>query len=157
MTTRHSKPVPNSLRMAFEMDKSHALKHRRLSIERLAELMSTTPATLYKWIEAETMPAKAVLAWQHLTGAINVVRYLASAEAAVVIAIPTGRITTTEDVHALQATLHGATGALLDYMAGQMDRETTLGKLGIGLESLAWHRENVRKDDQPELDLGLAR
>ena len=132
MNTRHSKPVPNSLRMAFEMDKSHALKHRRLSIERLAELMSTTPATLYKWIEAETMPAKAVLAWQHLTGAINVVRYLASAEAAVVIAIPTGRITTTEDVHALQATLHGATGALLDYMAGQMDRETTLGKLGIG-------------------------
>ncbi|WP_300435547.1 hypothetical protein [Zoogloea sp.] len=138
------------------MDKSHALKHRRLSIERLAELMSTTPATLYKWIEAETMPAKAVLAWQHLTGSINVVRYLAAAEAAVVIAIPTGRATTAEDVHVLQATLHGATGALLDYMAGQMDRETTLGKLGAGLESLAWHRENVRKGEQPELDLGCA-
>ena len=23
-----------------------------------------------------------------------------------------------------------------------------------GLEGLAWHRENVRKSDQPELDLG---
>jgi hypothetical protein len=154
MSNRHSKPVPNSLRMAFEMDKSYALKHRRLSIERLAELMGTTPATLYKWIEAETMPAKAVLAWQHLTGALNVVRYLAGAEGAVVIAMPCGRATTAEDVHVLQATLHGATGALLDYMAGQMDRESTLGKIGAGLESLAWHRENVRKADQPELDLG---
>lgn len=62
-----------------------------------------------------------------------------------VVVIPTGRATTAEDVHVLQATLHGATGALLDYMAGHMDRESTLGKLGVGLESLAWHRENVRK------------
>jgi hypothetical protein len=154
MNSRHSKPVPNSLRMAFELDKSHANKHRRLSVERLAELMGTTPATLYKWIEQETMPAKAVLAWQHLTGAINVARYLAAAEGAVVITVPIGRATTSDDVHALQATLHGATGALLDFMAGHMDRESTLGKLGVGLESLAWHRENVRKADQPELDLG---
>ncbi len=156
MTARHLKPVPNSLRIAFEMDKSFALKHRRLSIERLAELMGATPATLYKWIEAETMPAKAVLAWQHLTGAQNVVRYLAAAEGAVVVVIPTGLATTAEGVHALQATLHEATGALLDYMAGHLDRERTLGKLGAGLESLAWHRENVRKGDQPELDLGGA-
>lgn len=106
MNSRHSKPVPNSLRMAFELDKSHANKHRRLSVERLAELMGTTPATLYKWIEQETMPAKAVLAWQHLTGAINVARYLAAAEGAVVITVPIGRATTSDDVHALQATLH---------------------------------------------------
>ena len=26
--------------------------------------------------------------------------------------------------------------------------------LGAGLEGLAWHRENVRKSAQPELDLG---
>ena len=154
MTRRTSKPVPTSLKAAFEADKDHAFRRRRLNIERLAELLAVTPATLYKWIEAETMPAKAVLAWQHLTGAQNVVRYLAAAEGAVVVAIPTGRATTAEDVHVLQATLHGATGALLDYMAGHMDRESTLGKLGAGLESLAWHRENVRKVDQPELDLG---
>ena len=114
MTARHLKPVPNSLRIAFEMDKNHALKQRRLSTERLAELMSATPATLYKWMEQESMPAKALIAWQHLTGAQNVVRYLAAAEGAVVVVIPTGRATTAEGVHALQATLHEATGALLD-------------------------------------------
>ena len=50
--------------------------------------------------------------------------------------------------------LNGAVGALLGYMSGDTDRDTTLGKLGAGLEGLAWHRENVRKSAQPELDLG---
>lgn len=106
MTTRHSPPVPTSLNQAFEMDKVYALKHRRLSIERLAELMSTKPATLYKWIEADTMPAVALLAWQHITGANNVARYLASAEGGVLIKIPTGKAPTADDVHVLQATLN---------------------------------------------------
>jgi len=154
MTARHSKPIPGSLRAAFEADKAHALKHKRLSIERLAELQATTPATLYKWLEQESMPAKALIAWQHLTGANNVVRYLAACEGAVVISVPCGRSVKAEDVHVLQATLNGAVGALLGYMSGETDRETTIGKLGAALEGLAWHRENVKKSDQPELDLG---
>ena len=121
---------------------------------RLAELMATTPATLYKWLEQESMPARALIAWQHLTGANNVVRYLAACEAAVVVAVPCGRSATSDDVHVLQATLNGAVGALLGYMSGETDRDMTLGKLGAGLEGLAWHRENVRKIAQPELDLG---
>lgn len=153
MTQRTSKPVPTSLRAAFEADKAHALKHRRLSIERLAELLGTTPATLYKWIETDSMPVRALIAWQHLTGASHVVRYLASREGAVVIHIPTGRSPDADDVHVLQATLNGAIGALLDFMQGKADRDTCMGKLGCGLESLAWHRANVEKTNQPELEL----
>lgn len=77
----------------------------------------------------------------------------AACEAAVVIAVPVGRAATADDVHVLQATLNGAVGALLGYMSGDTDRDTTLGKLGAGLEGLAWHRENVHKSAQPELDL----
>ncbi|MDY0035423.1 MAG: hypothetical protein RBS05_05865 [Zoogloea oleivorans] len=154
MSLRASKPVPPTLRAAFEADKGHALRHKRLGIERLAELLGTTPATLYKWIEAESMPAKSLIGWQHLTGASNVVRYLASREGGVVIAVPAGRKAMSEDVHVLQETLNGAIGALLAYMTGDLDRDATLGKLSLGLENLAWHRENVRKSDQPELDLG---
>ncbi|MBS0354044.1 MAG: hypothetical protein JSR83_09110 [Proteobacteria bacterium] len=153
MTRRSSKPVPSSLKAAFEADKDRAYRHRRLNIERLAELMSVTPATLYKWIETDSMPVRALLAWQHLTGANNVVRYLASREGDVVISIPRGRAITSDDVHTLQATLHDATGALLGYMKGAADRDSTLSKLGQGLESLAWHRENLRNDIQPELNL----
>ncbi|CAM5458589.1 hypothetical protein TMEC54S_03505 [Thauera mechernichensis] len=152
MSRRHSSPVPSSLRAAFEADKAHALKHRRLNVERLAELLGTTPATLYKWIETDTMPVRALIAWQHLTGALHVVRYLASREGAVVITVPTGRTASADDVHALQATVNDAIGALLDYLRGTLDRDSTLGQLSAGLESLAWHRANVEKADQPELE-----
>jgi len=152
MSRRFSTPVPSSLRAAFEADKAHATKHRRLNIERLAELLGTTPATLYKWIETDTMPVKVLLGWQHLTGANHVVRYLASREGAVVVSIPAGRAVDAEDIQVLQATLNGATGAVLDYHRGQCDRDAALGKIGVGLESLAWHRANVEKADQPELE-----
>lgn len=155
MTRRTSNPMPTSLKAAFDADKAHALRHRRLNVERLAELLGTTPATLYKWLETDTMPLRSLLAWQHLTGANHVVRYIASREGDVVISIPRGRTVTSDDVHSLQTTLHAATGALLGYMKGEADRDTTLGLLGQGLESLAWQRENVRRDEQPELDLDL--
>lgn len=153
MTRRTSKPVPTSLRQAFELDKDHAFRRRRLNIERLAELLAVTPATLYKWIETDSMPARALLAWQHLTGASNVVRYLASREGLVVIRIPRGRSLTEEDVLSLQAELTGSVGALIDYRQGRTDRDTALGLIGQGLEGLAWHQENLRADLQPELDL----
>lgn len=152
MSRRPSTPVPSSLRAAFEADKAHALAHRRLNVERLAELLGTTPATLYKWIETDTMPVRALIAWQHLTGASHVVRYLASREGAVVIPVPAGRTASADDVHALQATLNDAVGALLGFARGELDRDATLGRLSAGLESLAWHRANVEKSDQPELE-----
>lgn len=152
MSRRHSTPVPASLRAAFDADKAYALAHRRLNVERLAELLGTTAATLYKWIETDTMPVRALIAWQHLTGASHVVRYLASREGGVVIAVPAGHAASAGDVHALQATLNDAVGALLGFMRGELDRDSTLGRLSAGLESLAWHRANVDKSDQPELE-----
>lgn len=153
MSRQSSKPLPTSLRSAFEADKAHALRTRRLSVERLAELMAVTPALLYKWLETEAMPANRLAQWEHITGGDNVVRYLASNAHRVVIDIAHGRSTAATDVHVLQSTLHDAVGALLAFARGELDRETTLAQLGAGLESLAWHRENVRKSDQPELDL----
>lgn len=152
MSRRNSNPVPTSLRAAFEADKAHALKRRRLNVERLAELLGTTPATLYKWLETDSMPVRVLVAWQHLTGGTHVVRYLASRESAVVISIPAGRAIDADDIHALQATLNGAVGALLEHGRGQLDRDITLGKVGVGLESLAWHRANIEKAEQPELE-----
>lgn len=153
MTRRISNPVPTSLRAAFELDKAHALKRRRLNIERIAELLSTTPATLYKWIETDSMPVRALIAWQHITGSNHVVRYLASREGAVVIQIPTGRDVTAEDIHDLQMVLAAAPGALLKLMKGQIERSECLSALTNGMESLAWHRANVERQEQPELEL----
>lgn len=147
-----STPVPTSLRAAFELDKTHAERHRRLNIERLAELLSVTPALLYKWIETDSMPIRAVIAWQHLTGASHVVRYLASRIGAVVVQIPSGRPVSAEDIHDLQAVLNDAPGALLDLRGGRITRDDCVGALTSGIESLAWHRANVEKSEQPELE-----
>ena len=153
MTRRTSNPVPTSLKAAFDADKAHALRHRRFNIERLAELMGTSPATLYKWLETDTMPLRSLLAWQHLTGACNVVRYLASREGLVVIRIPQGRRLTDEDVLGLQEELNASVGALIGDHQGRTDRDTAMGLVGQGLEGLAWHQENLRQDQQPQLDL----
>lgn len=153
MNRHSSKPLPTSLRAAFEADKAHAISKRRLSIERLAELMAITPATLYKWLENDAMPVNRLPLWEHITGSDYVGRYLTANAHRVVIDIPTGRSSTASDVQSLQITLNSAVGALLSFMNGETDRDTTLSLLGAGLESLAWHRENVRKNDQPELEL----
>lgn len=145
--------MPTSLRAAFEADKANALTRHRRNIERLAELMATTPATLYKWLETETMPANRLVAWEHLTGSDAAVRYLAASTHKVVIDIPVGKLTTAVEVHELQATLHEAVGALMAFLAGELAREDCLAQLSAGLEALSWHRENVRKTDQPELEL----
>lgn len=153
MSRHASKPMPTSLRGAFEQDKAHALARHRLNIERLAELMGTTPATLYKWLETDAMPINRLAAWAHLTGSDCVVRYLAASGHKVVIDIPHGHTADAADVQGLQTTLNSAVGALLDFHAGRLDRDACIAAITGGLEVLAWHRENVRKNDQPELEL----
>lgn len=153
MTRRNSTPVPTSLRAAFEADKAHALKRRRLNVERLAELLGTTPATLYKWIETDSMPVRALIAWQHLTGSNHVIRYLASREGAVVVQIPVGREVTADDIQDLQMVLSQAPGALLKLKRGEIERDECVSALTSGMESLAWHRANVERQSQPELEL----
>ena len=153
MSRHASKPMPTSLRGAFEQDKAHALARHRLNIERLAELMGTTPATLYKWLETDAMPINRLAAWAHLTSSDSVVRYLAASGHKVVLDIPHGHATGPADVQGLQTTLNSAVGALLDFHAGRLDRDACIAAITGGLEVLAWHRENVRKNDQPELEL----
>lgn len=98
MSRHASKPMPTSLRGAFEQDKAHALARHRLNIERLAELMGTTPATLYKWLETDAMPINRLAAWAHL----------AASGHKVVIDIPHGSATGPQDVQGLQTTLNHA-------------------------------------------------
>lgn len=151
MSSRNFKPTPSSLRSAFEADREFAVRRRRTSMEYIAELMQLTPGNLYKQIEDGTLHTSRLLAWSKHTGSDAVVRYLAARLNKVVIDIPAGRLSDSDDVHALQTTLNEAVGALLDFMRGTADQDNTLGKLSAALEALAWHRANVAKADQPEL------
>lgn len=147
---------PTSLVHALRLCKDHALEKKNLSVERIADLMGVTTDSLYKWLSNGRMPANLIPAYEHICQIGFVSRWLAVSDGKVVIDIPTGRAATALDVHQLQGTLNSAVGSILDFAAGKADADATLAAINAGLAGLAWHRANVEKHLQPELEFGGA-
>jgi len=155
MAKRFSERPATSLRAAFEQDKRTALDKHRRSMERIAELMNNMrTSTLYDWIDDLRMPVSALASWEHATGGSAVMRYLASQGGRLLIDIPRGKPHGAADVQGLQSVTHAAIGALIAFGEGQAEADQTMAALLHAMQALAWHRENVRKNSQPELDLG---
>lgn len=153
MTRSFSQPPATSLRMAFEQDKQFALAKHRRSVERIAELMTVPAHILYKWLETSRMPACVIPSWEHATGGASAVRYLAGQGHRMLLDIPTGRDLVATDVQGLQRITHEAIGALLGFAEGRIGADETMGTLLQAMGALAYHRENVRRSAQPELEL----
>lgn len=153
MIKRFSPPPATSLKAAFEQDKQFALARHRRNVERIAELMTVPPHVLYKWLESGRMPAACLPGWEHATGGAAVIRYLAGQGHRMVLDIPTGRDVEATDVQGLQRITHEAIGALLGFAEGRSSADDTMAALLHAMGALAWHRENVRKSTQPELEL----
>lgn len=151
MSRANSKCVPTSLKGAFEQDKAAGLR-RGLSVERHAELQAVSASRIYKWMEDSDLPANRLAAWFHNTGGRAVIRYLAAQAGGLFVPVPTGRTPSPIEMTELQQVLAGTTAALLRFYGGQADADTTLGEVQQALESLAWHRGNVEKHAQPELE-----
>lgn len=143
----------NSLIAALRGCKDFALDRANLSVERIADRMGVTHDALYKWLATGRMPAVLIPAYEHACGCAFVSRWLAASAGHVVIDIPTGRIASDEELHALQSASHDAIGALMAFYKGAKDAEETLGAIAHALEQFAWHDTNVRKHAQPELEL----
>lgn len=157
MPRKISERPATSLRAAFEQDKRTAVDKHRRSMERIAELMNNMRvATLYDWIDEVRMPVSALASWEHATGGSAVMRYLASQGGRLLIDIPRGKPHGAADVQGLQGVTHAAIGALIAFGEGQVEADQTMAALLHAMQALAWHRENVRKVSQPELDLGAA-
>ena len=86
--------------------------------------------------------------------------YVASAAAnmtganRLLIDIPRGKPQGAGDVQGLQRIVHDAIGALIAFGEGKSSAEDTMAALLHAMTALAWHRENVAKAAQPELELG---
>ncbi|MFZ5659169.1 MAG: hypothetical protein ACOY5C_04850 [Pseudomonadota bacterium] len=156
MTRRNWNRVqPTSLRHALELCKDYARERHNLSVQRIAERMGLEDYwTLYKWIANARMPAVAIRAYETACGIDFVTRWYASSAGRLLIDIPTGRDATAADMQALQELLNAAVGRLLQFYAGKTDADETLSALQQAMEGLAWHRGNVEKHAQPELELG---
>ena len=145
---------PTSLLNALELCVDHARDVHNLSVERIAERMGeTTHHALYKWLADGSMPIRKQRAFEHACGCKYVSRWIAMSADLLTIDMPTGRSADSADVMALQETLSEAVTALLQFYRNRASSDEVLARVIAGMEGLAFHRENVRKHDQPELDL----
>lgn len=156
MTRRNwKKAQPRSLREALEMCKDYAIAVHHRSVERIAELAGEESYwTVYGWLRDGSIPGKKIVTFQHACGCDFITRYLAHSAGRMLIEIPAGKLLHSEDVHDLQNTLNQAVGALLGFAAGKLDACEVGAEISTALEALAWHRENVNKVSQPELEFG---
>lgn len=146
---------PRSLREAIELCKDFALEKRHRSVERIAELAGEESHwTVYGWLRDGSIPGKKIHAYQHACGCDFITRYYAHSSGMLLIPMPTGSKLEGEEVHRLQHTLNTAVGALLSFADGQMDGDHARAELTAAMCALAWHRENVARHHQPELELG---
>lgn len=144
---------PTSLRHAMQLCKDHARERHNLSVERIAERMGLTDHwIIYKWIESGRMPAILIPAYEAVCGINYVTRWLAVSADHLLVKIPTGKKAKPEDIQVVQEELNAAVGALIQFTAGRTTAEQTLESIQNALEQLAFHRENVKKHAQPELE-----
>lgn len=145
--------TPHSLRDAFRLVKDHGLAERRLSVERLAELMGKTPDWLYKCMADGSMPANLIPAFESFCGADYVSRHLSVSAGKLVIEAPVGRACDACDIQALQEILNAAVGKLLAFHADKAAPEEVIASVTDAMQKLVWHRQNAADRGQPSLDL----
>lgn len=144
---------PTSLRHALELCKDHAKERHNLSVERIAERMGLTDHwALYKWFQNGRMPLNLVRPFEAACGIDFVTRWQAASAGKLLIDIPTGRKVDAADMQALQERLNTAVGLLLQFHGGNAEAADTLAAIQQAMAGLAWHRCNVEKHAQPELD-----
>lgn len=154
MTRRNWKRIqPTSLRQALELCKDHAKEQHNLSVERIAERMGLADHwTLYKWFQNGRMPLNLVPPFEAVCGIDFVTRWLTASCSKLVIDIPTGRMADAADMQSLQELLNTAVGQLLQFYGGKAEATDALAAIQHAMEGLAWHRGNVEKHAQPELN-----
>lgn len=146
---------PTTLRQAIEMCKDYAREVHNLSVDRIAEIMDEeSPWTVYGWLRDGSIPGRKIMGYQSACRCDFITRWLAHANGQLLIDIPVGRMPEGEDIKRLQAVLNDAVGSLIAFATGHTDDDQVAGEINTALEGLAWHRENVLRASQPELELG---
>jgi len=151
-TAKSRKPI--SLADAVDLDEEHALNARRRPRKAMEELMDTSRSEYGRWINDLELPLGKLLQWSEFCGSTHVIEYLALASGKLVIDIPTGRKVAAADIHQLQSVLNDAVGQIIKFASGQEDAATALSAIHAGMAGLAWHKVNIEKHQQPELELG---
>jgi hypothetical protein len=110
--------------------------------------------TLYKWFQNGRMPLNLVRPFEAACGIDFVTRWQAASSGRLLIDIPTGRGVTAEDILSLHLVMNAAAKQILDFYekSPRPDVADVMSAIQEAMQTLAWHRTNVEKHAQPELD-----
>lgn len=155
MTRRVWKRVnPISLRHAMELCLEYGREKKKLSVDRVADLMGLPSKwTLYKWLENGRMPSILIRPFEHACGIDYVTQYIATSAHKLLVDIPTGKPAQDIDVLKLQTGFNEAVNLLARFYQGEANADDTVALLTQVMSEIAAHRENVSKSLTPELGL----
>lgn len=143
----------NNLQEAFWLVKEHGKAKKNLSVARMAELMGLDDdSILYKWIKHASMPTNKVVSFQYVCGANYITEYLAAQEGKLLIDIPTGKQIKEVEVMEMQGSFNEAVSLLIKLADGKSTVDEAVAALTTSMQNIAYHRENVKKNQMPELD-----
>lgn len=134
------------------MCKDYAKAKHNLSVERIADDMGMTASRLYQHLDTGDMPFSRVRVFQRVCRCNFVTLYMAHGDDCMLIKIPNGKKMTDEQMLDLNATWHLAMTALTEFYKHNTNPNVALAKLTDHMAAAAWHRVNVEKALQPELD-----
>lgn len=142
-----------SLDNAIALTKQYA-KANRMPSKIMADLMGVELKTYYRWLLDGTMPLNRVPQFEKLSGAHYISEYLCVMHGnRVVINIPRGRKSKLDFLQA-QAQVAESLALLAQFCETGEAVDETYAALTQTLSVLAYHRENVKKVEAPELAFG---
>lgn len=139
----------------MELCLEHAKSRHNRSLEGVAVQMGMANHwVLYKWVANGNLPVRKIRPFEAACGINLVSRWLAASGGNLLVPIPSGRAVRALDVNELQGLLTAAVAAILAFIDRRAEAAAVIEAITAGLAGLAWHRANIEKHYQPELDFG---
>lgn len=153
MRIKPSLSIASSLDDAIERQQDAAAK-KGLVAKRMADLMGVELKTFYRWLADSSMPLNRVRQYETFCGAAHISEYLCTAHGnKVVITIPLGKKAKVVDLAEMQSGFAQVVVLLDSFYKEQSGLTETVTALTTVLSQVAYHRENVLKAGEPELEL----
>lgn len=153
MGIRQGKSVPGTLDEAIERQVEAAAR-LGLVPKKMADLMGVEVKTYYRWLAESSMPLNRVRQFEAFCKASHISEYLCTAQGSqVVVSIPMGKKAAVADMADVQINAANAIALLARFYQDKDGLAETVAALTTVLSQVAYHRENVMKTGEPELEL----
>lgn len=152
MARNWNRVIPRNTLEAMRLCKDFAKEKHNLSVERIADRMGVSADNLYAWLGNGKMHASLIQPYQHVCGCTFISDHLSHSEGKLAVKIPSGRTMQDTDLLQMHQSFSQTMTLLAKFYDGKADAAETLHAITEHMQVAAWHRANIQKHDQPELE-----